>query len=364
LALFIQDPNDPNCPCVLERLLDACKRATTGAGAFAFATADGVDLFLGNPVFAKYAKSHSFDLVIGLDGITNPAALKAIAQIEGQCPGLKTHAFIPDRPGTTFHPKFCWFRTSKGGIVITGSGNLTGGGLRRNVEGYDCHEISSADIDVIQNRWEAFKLANATRLKVLSDPDVIKRAEANALVQQALGPVVAEAARKVGVRIPRVELVELPYSLEQAVLIAEIPKASTRWNQANFDIDTFKNYFGAKPGGARTISLRHVEPDGRLGHEEVRPGVAVRSQNYRFELEAASGLAYPAQGRPIAVFVKMTSETFRYRLLMPDSEGHETIRNYLQKSSYAREGRMRRKVITVKELRGVWPDSPLWLAGP
>ncbi len=43
------------------------------------------------------------------------------------------------------------------------------------------------------------------------------------------------------------------------VLIAEIPRSGNRWKQANFDIDTFQNFFGATPGdNSQRILLRNI----------------------------------------------------------------------------------------------------------
>ena len=50
-----------------------------------------------------------------------------------------------------------------------------------------------------------------------------------------------------------------------AVLIAEIPKSGDRWNQANFDLETFRNYFGAIPGHTQRIILTHIDSEGRVG---------------------------------------------------------------------------------------------------
>ena len=113
------------------------------------------------------------------------------------------------------------------------------------------------------------------------------------------------------------------------VLLAEIPKGSTRWNQANFDLDNFKKFFQLQPGTLRRVVLLPVSPDGTVGDPEVRPSVDVKSQNYRIELGLASGLDYPENGRPIGLFLRIGPRRFRYRLLMPDDAAYGDVQDFL-----------------------------------
>src|SRR5262249_15541221 len=113
-------------------------------------------------------------------------------------------------------------------------------------------------------------------------------------------------------------------------LVAEIPKASTRWNQANFDKASYEGFFGVPVSTGGRIVLRHVSATGGLGPAEPRPGVAVKSHNYRFELAAASGLAYPARGRPIGVFVRTSAGMILYSLLMPGDVNHAVVASFLK----------------------------------
>ncbi len=97
-------------------------------------------------------------------------------------------------------------------------------------------------------------------------------------------------------------------------------------------------------------------------YERNRPPVAVKSQNYRFELAAASGREYPDAGRPIAVFVRMVGRTFFYRLLMPEDADYELVDAILTRwaGPEQRADRMRRERRTVGELRREWPNAPFW----
>ncbi len=260
MSLYIQDPNDPKGTYLLEALLEGCDGARAGGGAFAFVSAEGVKLFLEDEGFKTFAGKNSFELVLGVDGITNTNALKAIQSASGASPGLAPSVFLAHKAGTIFHPKFCWFRKPKGGVLITGSGNLTRGGLRWNVEAFTWQILSGGDIKVIEQRWQEFRATNSTRLKTLSDPAVIKRAEANDIVQKFIG----DARKKIEpeeVQERDPERADTAPNPTDEVLIAEIPAAGDRWKQANFHKETFENYFGAKPGKQHRIFLFHVRDD-------------------------------------------------------------------------------------------------------
>lgn len=359
MSLYIQDPNDPKGTYLLEALLEGCDGAQAGGAAFAFVTAEGVKLFLEDEAFKTFAGKNSFELIFGVDGITNTNALKAIQSASGASSGLASSVFLPGKAGTIFHPKFCWFRKSKGGVLITGSGNLTRGGLRWNVEAFTWQTLSGGDIKVIEQRWRDFRTTNAARLKALSDPAVVKRAEANDILQKIVGDARKKTEpEEVKERDP--EKAETAPSPTDEVLVAEIPAAGDRWKQANFHKETFENYFGAKPGIQHRIFLFHVQDDGALGPREVRPSVSVKSKNYRFELEAAGGLPYPKSGRPIGVFIRMATRTFRYRLLMPTDAQYKVVENYLAKVAGSAGAKMREARTSVSELKKVWPAAPFW----
>jgi hypothetical protein len=359
MSLYIQDPNDPKGTYLLEALLEGCDGAQAGGGAFAFVSTEGVKLFLEDEGFKSLAAKNTFELVLGVDGITNTKALKALQGASDVSSGLVSSVFLPGKAGTIFHPKFCWFRKPKGGVLITGSGNLTRGGLRWNVEAFTWEILSGGDIKALEQQWKDFRARSAARLKALNDAEVIERAKANDIVQKIVG----DARKKVGpdeVKERDPEKAETPPSGTDEVLIAEIPAAGDRWKQANFHKATFEKYFGATPGKQHRIFLFHVQDDGTLAPREVRPSVTVKSKNYRFELEAAENLPYPKSGRPIGVFIRMATRTFRYRLLMPTGPHFKTIENYLTKAVGSAGPRMRETQLRVDDLRKIWPAAPLW----
>ncbi len=141
---------------------------------------------------------------------------------------------------------------------------------------------------------------------------------------------------------------------DSEVLIAEIPRSGDRWKQANFDIDTFQNFFGATPGdNSQRILLRNINDDLTLSEIEVRPSVSVVSQNYRFELDAASGLPYPNDGKPIGVFIKVTTRMFLYHLYMPNQPLYKEFNEWLQTNWTGRGDRMKRITTRVSQINEV-----------
>jgi hypothetical protein len=341
-----------------EKILELCQGATSGGGVFAFVTCDGVKLLLKDEVFKKFAGASRFELIVGVDAITNVKALLALKETSNELPKLDVKVFYHDRVPPIFHPKFCWFRHRTKSYVLTGSGNLTAKGLRGNWEGFGVGELGGDSANALEKQWADWRLLHENRLKPVDDPAVMARAAQN--VRQI----------RLTRRIPEEMEVEPeePGGEEEVqpiptydVLIAEIPKGGDRWNQANFDLETFRSFFGAEPGVFRRIVLQHVDATGELGAVENRPGVSVKSQNYRFELDAAAGLSYPANGRPVGVFVKIAPRTFRYRLMMPNDPDYPMVNAILDTQWKGRLDRMRRVVTTTDLVRQAWPNSPLWV---
>ena len=361
MSLYIQDPEDPNTTYLLEVLVAACAQSTGGGGAFAWATSLGTNLLLGDKSFVDLASKHDFDLVVGIDAITNEKALETLQQYSDQLAGLTVKIFMHNYAGTIFHPKFTWFRNTEGGIVISGSGNLTDGGLRGNWEAFTVSKMNDSAITTVETYWSDWRAQHADKLFSPSDSDVIERAKKNI----GWGGGGKPGAKKK----PKLKVVGTPAKTTKVakkgvvvdeVLVAEIPKGSSRWNQANFDQKNYEDFFGAKIGTQRMMFFRHIAEDGSVEPTEVRPSVAVKSSNYRFELAAAAGLSYPTNGRPIGVFVRESVRTFRYQLLMPGDDGHSVMADFLDKNWSGPAGRMKRVRTTVSALVTLWPSSGLW----
>ena len=359
MKLHIQDPTNPSAPFLHEKILELCQGATRGGGAFAFVTSDGVKLLLQDEVFKKFAAASSFELIVGVDEITNEKALKALKDTSTELPKLDVKVFWHDRPQSIFHPKFCWFRHKTKSYLLTGSGNLTARGLRGNWEGFGIGEMGGDSVAALEKQWADWRLFHQNRLKPVDDPAVVARAAQNIRRFKPSRRLPGEV--DVGVEGAGGEE-EKPAEIiaNCDVLMAEIPKSKDRWKQANFDLETFRTFFGAEPGQFRRIVLQHVNAAGELEALETRPSVSVKSQNYRFELDAAAGLDYPANGRPIGVFVRIAPRMFRYRLMMPNDPDYKIVNAILDSMWKGRVDRMKRVPTNTDFLREAWPNSPLW----
>ncbi len=353
MLIQFQDPDNNDAPSSLEAILEACETATAGAAIFAFASRQGISLLFKDDTFGKFLKRAAFELVVGIDSITNVGALELLKDYAEVLPGFTVRAFHHKR-SVTFHPKFCWFTTRKGGRIIIGSGNLTPGGLSGNWEAFTRIDFGAKDAPAIAAQWNDWKTLHSADLKAVDDPEVLDRARQNKpkviLVPEAEEEPLAAATTPAKPAVP---------GTADDVLIAEIPRAKGRWKQANFDLDTFRHFFHLEPGKTRRVFLWHVDAGGNLGPTEVRPGVSVKSKNYRIELAAAGHQPYPAKGRPIGVFLRTATRKFRYRLVMPTDPAYPTVRSILAKRWNGRADRMQRVTLSVNDLRTEWPASPL-----
>lgn len=375
MTLHIQDPTNPNSDYLVDTLLDACDGAMRGGGAFAFLSPGGVKLLLQDQRFIEFSNAGTFDLVVGVDAITDTAAIAALDAAKAITPGLSACVHVPSHPRSIFHPKFAWFEKPDGGLLVVGSGNLTAGGLRWNIETYSVSKLTVAEIKNIASQWSDFKKHSAECLMGTDDPKVIAILEQNTLRKKSDAktrkkPEAIPDAPVGAVLAPPIDagegaepaLVDVIPSVkpDTEVLVAEISGSGSRWKQANFHLDKFINFFGASMTVARRVYLFQVRADGTVGHQEVRPAVKVASANYRFELDAASGLAYPKEGRPIGVFVKIATRTFTYMLIMPGDDRHLILEELLQ-NAVPNPGRlMRQHVFSAQEVMNAWPKSPLW----
>jgi hypothetical protein len=216
-------------------------------------------------------------------------------------------------------------------------------------------------MDILERQWNDWINSHVVWLKPPDNRQVLERAALNIPTRRGrtgrVEPVVEEEVLS--------EVDEIAIALPQLndpVLIAEIPRGSTRWNQANFDLANFRSFFGVEPGVTQRILLQHVSEDGTLGNIESRPSVSVKSHNYRFELEAAAGLDYPNQDRPIGVFLQIATRSFKYRLLMPEDPSYSIMASFLDDNWRGRSDRVRRITTNVEALRRAWPDSPLLIS--
>ena len=420
MELMIQDPTYAASMRLGEALIDACGHGSNGAGAFAFAEENGVDLFLGDTDFDKYIKKNTFDLIVGTDSITDPKAIAKLRAYDKRYRNLKIYGYIHDARKYLFHPKITWFKTAVGGLSIIGSGNLTERGLYHNLEMYSYDTLTSTEFNKLKTDWDDwvnFSISN-NFLFDINDPIVDhavnlsakKKISVSSITKGATIPKTGpnkilialygkqpksisisasktfhtskisktkpkSAATILAKPVPSVTPVVVPSTISTTwkvsptdrVLVAEVPKASTRWKQINFDKASFIDYFGATPGnlsGTYRILLKNVNSYGSLGTTELRPSVSVASHNFRFEINAANGIPYPAGGnRPYVVFSETSTRSFIYELVMPGDSRYTEVDTYAKswKKTYGIiDTRMARIITDVKTLKCAAPNLGLW----
>lgn len=422
MELMIQDPTYSATMRLGEALIDACNIGKNGAGAFAFVEENGIDLFLGDADFEKFIKSNKYELIIGTDSITDPKAVARLRTYCGLYENLTVYGYVHDARKNLFHPKVTWFETTTGGISIIGSGNLTERGLFHNVEMYSYNILNNTEIAKLKSDWEDWLnySINNNFLFDINDPIIdyavnLSAAKKNSIFKSTVGtstgttvgtgipgsilkslytkqPKATSKSKQILTSISRTKestpkksssVISTPIppvapvdvssevnpvwtvSLTDRVLVAEVPKASDRWKQINFDKASFQNFFGATAGGAAgtyRILLKNVDSAGVLGATEIRPSVSVASRNFRFEIAAASGLVYPTgESRPYVIFNEVSIRSFIYELVMPGDPRYPEVDNLVNiwKSKNAGTG-IARFITSVNGIKTSTPSLGLW----
>ena len=363
--LHIQDPSYSRSYSTHEALVHTCSNSVSGFGAFAFASAKGIELLFEDDEFDRLLERGQYFLIVGIDEITNTASIGALEKIRENRPNLEIKVFLHNER-SIFHPKVSFFRDEHGkGQLVIGSGNLTIGGLRQNRECFAMVHLSKEKATAVQEEWQSWLDESGVFLKDLDDPEVLRRASENVRMllrknrRQDNGEQPPEPIQE-----PEAELepdANWIFTHENKALIAEIPRSGARWKQANFDKGTFENFFGATPGdNSQRVIFRHTLANAELSEFEVRTSVSVRSQNYRFELDAASGLDYPSTGVPIAVFVEISKRFFIYELFMPSSAQHAVLQHWLDSKWTGRQDRKKRIIVTAGDIDHVMAEANLW----
>jgi hypothetical protein len=363
MGWFLQTP-DSASPKLLQQIINGCGTAQRGAAAFAFASAQGIRLLSAEPVFAKFLQAKTFEIIVGLDAITDTRAVDELRKISKTYPNFKPKLFLHEVGGSIFHPKTLWLATDKGGLILTGSGNLTTGGLKSNWEALTVETLDPASMKVAEKNWSDWLASHAKQLLGLDDPKALAKAEANGKLRAKLRKAIKAPAKEAepDEEVADAVLVELEGELNlNPMLLAEVPKGSDRWEQVNFDKKSFEEFFVVTLGVAKSVRFFHLQPDGSPVAEPVRPPVAVKSKNYRFELKAAKGKDYPAKGVPIGVFERVSDTDFNYVLLMPGEEGHTLVANYLDAIEPKKPNRLRRRQLTAGDVKKIWPKAPFFL---
>lgn len=357
--------------CVASELISSLENTnyTSFKCLVAFASYGGVSA-LTNHILSSKSHITEFNTIIGIDNKgTSKEALAELIQW-----GINVNIYH-SLSKIIFHPKIYVFRGARYGQIIIGSNNLTEMGLSKNVEAsvlIDAEFPHDAGIfEQIQDYFENLMNGTDNNIKSLTqsllddlvpsgkvpnEGDRVKSHDSKYgassgsassgissifshtfINQNPPGFKPKRIVRRTGRPASGTTATTGTFSsdnenwigeINNPVVVAEIG-GGQRWKQVNFPISMFQDFFGATPGDSRYhINLRHVSSTSELGDVEDRQAVTVASQNYRFELGAATG-AYPSGNRPIGVFIRVAEKNFLYHIVRPTDTIYHEVNTFL-----------------------------------
>src|SRR5680860_356259 len=120
--------------------------------------------------------------------------------------------------------------------------------------------LSAANMTAAEKSWDDWIKTHAKQLVDLDDPKAIEKAKANKIVRSKLKKALKKtgaadeevAEEEVDAVEEVVEEVENELLLNR-VLIAEVPKSGDRWQQVNFDLKSYQEFFGVKKSATRHV---------------------------------------------------------------------------------------------------------------
>ncbi|MGV3713016.1 phospholipase D family protein [Pseudolysinimonas sp.] len=340
--MYLQSPGSDDK--LIDVLAQQAATATRGGGAFAWATAGGVEALFETDAFQELLGRGSFDLVVGTDSITDARAVSRLAGYVADHPSLTVSMKVNDS-GALFHPKFSWFESEDELTLVVGSGNLTVSGLNSNWEAFLVHEFTGDDAGAQLARIQAWIELQRDSLHPTDAPEVLVRVADNAGWEKSIRTA-RRATRSPG---------SAPAAEEW--LVAELPKNRNGFSQADMSRKVFVDFFGYQDA-PREILLAEVTAS---GDAQIQPTTLRRksSSNYYFELPAARGFSYPTDGRPIAVFARSALDTFYYALTVPDDPGHAELSALLDEKVGSAAIR-RASGLSASDVEEFWTECPIF----
>lgn len=195
MSLILQDPNASTPNLLLDELEKHFKDADAIYCAFAFVTARGVNLLFDQDDVKANLEKAKIHLIVGMDAITDAKAIEKLSELCTKFKHFSVQVFLP-KTGGIFHPKFSWVTKGKAGVLITGSGNLTNGGLKNNFEAFSVTQIDQHAIKAIESGWNKFLADNPDSLFSLESREVDEAAQANARLKKAIKKIRKEVGKK------------------------------------------------------------------------------------------------------------------------------------------------------------------------
>lgn len=171
---------------------------------------------IAEPARSFLAAGHAIRATVGLDfASTSLEGLDGLLQLEADGADITTHVFFDENPSCTFHPKVYLFRNGARARLIVGSNNMTGAGLRTNIEASLCLDCSLDDSTLVaamealsqwrnpQSEFRSKRLTSAL-LSELSDCGLVRsEADIQRWQNAAAARVVAARAVRFGRSITR-----------------------------------------------------------------------------------------------------------------------------------------------------------------
>lgn len=152
---------------------------------------------------------------------------------------------------------------------------------------------------------------------------------------------------------------EQPLTGSEYVLLAQVPKAGSRWKQVHFNIDVSEQFFRLTPGTNRQVTLERVGGDGYMHEAVARPLVMSEiNRNSKIEFDFGSVRKYPANGVPLLLVLELDVRTFRYQLLTPGDAGYDSMLQLNLELSAIGRG-LPRVITTLDEVELRWPKCSL-----
>lgn len=354
---YIQDPYSQNPHYLIEAIIEQLRFPETLSWEclFAFATRSGIECLLDDSDVKGFLRRGNTKLVIGIDAITDADALEKLRKMEVEYENFNVKVFCKQMQGI-FHPKIAFFARDDGKqVMIVGSGNLTSGGLKGNIEAYSvfiCEPHEKVDFEDIRRFFEI----HSDSLRKI-DAEILDLARQNRVLRRK-----RKIIEEVELEEPYEEKEEIkivPTKENSRILIAEVPRAGTRWHQVHFNLDVNKQFFRVRPNSSERAYLFEKISPTQIGPEEVRPVVFSSSnRNIRIEFAPRRNEPYPLDGRPTLIIKEVGTRIFYYVLLIPGEDGYREMVNFLDTHQSIGKG-LRRSITTYDELMVVWKTCPL-----
>lgn len=374
--LRFQDPSAPGTRYlyeeIIEQLLDP--RAIAVESIFAFASYNASLGLTQDPALRQFvSRDHNvLRLLVGLDAITDRRTLELLRDAaRAYHPYIEVRVY-KNRQSGLFHPKLVRSHRDDGsGVVIVGSGNLTPGGFRNNIEAYSVVRYEAA-APVDQSEWDQFLLNHRDEITDIDD-DALERGDRNGERVQLGRRLASRRGRRGGPRPkPGAAIEEIIAEADGALtvdetapqptdrmLVAEVPSAGGRWHQIHFNEDVARIYFRARPATADRVFLMRYEGGRATVPEPPRPVVMPpRNRNHRIEFGARPGTAFPAGGRPILVLRELGVRTHMYLMLFPGESGYSDVASLLATEPSVGRG-VPRVITTRARVVAAWPGLPI-----